>query len=211
MWRIGTRTGARAAAIWLGAVATALIGAGSAGAAETVFFATPPKLPTLTGVTLNGRPQPISTTWDLGASPFKITSFGTPFSGWNLTVSGNSAAGSSAVFKEYCPNATCGTHTGPGYITGGLTLQADSLTWSSGAASWTGAAPRPVYQCLAGCHVDNATPVKFVSAGAGVANNTTWTTTGSTTLSLATPASLLKLQTNEVYRLDVVWTLNTGP
>jgi hypothetical protein len=63
---------------------------------------------------------------------------------------------------------------------------------------------------LAGCHVDNATPVKFVSAGAGVAN-TTWTTSGSTTLSLATPASLLKLQTGEVYRLDVVWTVNTGP
>jgi hypothetical protein len=211
MWGIWRRSGARSAAIALSVAVTALIAAGGATAAETVSFSTAPNLPTLTGVTLNGRSQTTSTTWNLTSSPFAIATTGTPFSGWNLTVNGNSGAGRSAVFKEYCPNATCGSHTGPGYIAGGLTLPADSLTWSSGAASWTGAAPTPAYQCLAGCLVDNATPVKVVSAGAGVANATTWTTTGSTTLSLATPASLLKLQTSEVYRLNIVWTVNTGP
>jgi hypothetical protein len=39
----------------------------------------------------------------------------------------------------------------------------------------------------------------------------TWTSSGSSTLTLNTPASLRKLQTNEVYRLDLVWTLSTGP
>jgi hypothetical protein len=210
MWGIWTRSGARAAAIWLGIAATTLIGAGSAGAAETVSITTAPNIPTLTGVTLNGQTQTTSRTWNLSTSPFKITTSGTPFSGWNLTVNGSSSAGNSAVFKEYCPNATCGSHTGPGFITGGLTLPADSLTWSTGTASWTGTAPRPAYQCSAGCHIDNATPVKVVSAGSTVAN-TAWTTLGTSTLSLATPASLLKLQTNEVYRLDVVWTASTGP
>jgi hypothetical protein len=39
----------------------------------------------------------------------------------------------------------------------------------------------------------------------------TWTSSGSSTLSLSTPASLRKLQTGEVYRVDAVWTLSSGP
>jgi hypothetical protein len=49
-----------------------------------------------------------------------------------------------------------------------------------------------------------------VSASTSVALGA-WTGSGSTVLTLATPASLRKLQTNEVYRLDVVWTLSSGP
>jgi hypothetical protein len=202
---------ARSAAIALSVAVSALVAVSSAGAVETVALTTAPNLPALTGVTLNGGTQTTNTTWNLTTSAFKITSSGTPFTGWNLTVNGDATGGRSAVFKEYCPNATCGPHSGPGYIAGGPTLPADSLTWNSTGASWTGVAPTPAYQCNAGCHIDNASAVKVVSAASTVAN-TAWTTTGATTtLSLATPASLLKLQTNEVYRLNLVWTVSTGP
>jgi hypothetical protein len=49
-----------------------------------------------------------------------------------------------------------------------------------------------------------------VSASSGVALGT-WTGSGSTILTLATPASLRKLQPSEVYRVDVLWTLSSGP
>ena len=66
--------------------------------------------------------------------------------GWNVTVNGDGSGGKSAVFKQYCPNATCGTDTGPGYIAGGATLPAGSLSLNSTGASWSttggsGAAP----------------------------------------------------------------------
>ena len=77
-------------------------------------------LPTLTGVTLNGKSQTTSTIW---SNAMKITSSGTN-TGWNLTVNGNAGGGKSAVFKQYCPNATCGSDSGPGYIAGGFTLPA---------------------------------------------------------------------------------------
>ena len=56
----------------------------------------------------------------------------------------------------------------------------------------------------------NATATKVVSASTSVALGT-WTASGSSVLTLATPASLRKLQTGEVYRVNVVWTLSTGP
>jgi cytidylate kinase len=141
----------------------------------------------------------------------KITSSGTN-NGWNLTVNGNASAGKSAVFKQYCPSATCGTDTGPRYVSGGFTLPADSLTLNTSGASWTSAAPRPAYQCSSSpfCKIDHATATKVVSASASVALGT-WTGSGTSVLTLATPASLRKLQTGEVYRVDVVWTLSSGP
>jgi hypothetical protein len=176
--------------------------------ATTVALTTAPTLPTLSGVTLNGQTQ---TTFTLWTNAMKITSSGTN-NGWNLTVNGNAAGGRSAVFKQYCPNATCGTDTGPGYVGGGFTLPADSLTLNTGGASWTGAAPRPAYQCSVSpfCTIDHATATKVVSASTSVAL-ATWTGSGSSVLSLATPASLRKLQTGEVYRVDVLWTLSSGP
>jgi hypothetical protein len=120
--------------------------------------------------------------------------------------------GKSAVFKQYCPNATCGTDSGPAFITGGFTLPAGSLTMNTSGASWTSAAPRPAYQCSVTpfCKIDQTTATKVVSASTSVALGT-WTGSGSTVLTLATPASMRKLQTNEVYRLNVVWTLSSGP
>jgi hypothetical protein len=49
-----------------------------------------------------------------------------------------------------------------------------------------------------------------VSASTSVALGT-WTGSGSTVLTLATPAIMRKLQSNEVYRLNLVWTLSSGP
>jgi hypothetical protein len=204
--KVVTRTGIPRVAFGCGAMlATLALTAGSS-MATTVALTTAPNLPSLTGVTLNGQSQ--STIW---SNAMQITSSGTN-NGWNLTVNGNSAAGRSAVFKQYCPNATCGTDSGPGYITGGFTLPAGSLTMNTSGASWTSAAPRPAYQCSVTpfCKIDQTTATKVVSASTSVALGT-WTGSGSTVLTLATPAIMRKLQSNEVYRLNLVWTLSSGP
>jgi hypothetical protein len=206
--RVVTRTGIRrAAAGCVAAVATMALAAGPS-MATTVSFTTAPTLPTLSGVTLNGQAQ---TTFSLWPNAMKITSAGTN-SGWNLTVNSRSGASRSAVFKQYCPNATCGSDSGPGYITGGFTLPADSLTLNTSGASWTTSGTRPTYQCSISpfCNIDDTTATKVVSASSSVALGT-WTASGSSVLTLSTPASLRKLQTGEVYRVDVLWTLSSGP
>ncbi|HET7051756.1 MAG TPA: hypothetical protein VFI54_26030 [Solirubrobacteraceae bacterium] len=196
----------RVAVVCVVAIAALALTAGPS-MATTVALTTAPTLPTLSGVTLNGQTQ---TTFTLWTNAMKITSSGTN-NGWNLTVSGNAAAGQSAVFKQFCPSGPCGTDP-TGYVSGGFTLPADSLTLNTGGASWTGAAPRPTYQCSVSpfCKIDHATAIKVVSASTSVAL-TTWTASGSSVLTLATPASLRKLPTGEVYHLDVVWTLSSGP
>ena len=92
---------------------------------------------------------------------------------------------------------------GSGYAA--FTLPANSLTWNTTGSSWTSAAPRPAYQCSLSpfCFIDHATATKVVSAATTVALGT-WTSSGVSTLSLATPANLRKLNTNEVYRVDVI-------
>jgi hypothetical protein len=132
--------------------------------------------------------------------------------GWNVTVAGNGAAGMSAVFKQYCPNAGgCGADP-LGYVTGGRTLPANSLTLDSTGASFTGVGTAPTLKCNAKCNVDSAVAVKVASAAAA-AGAGTWTTTGfsATSLSLSTPTTLRTLAASEVYRVNIVWTLNTGP
>jgi hypothetical protein len=206
--RIVTRTGIRRVAVGcIVAIGTLALTAGAA-LATTVAFTTAPALPTLSGVTLNGQSQSTVSSW---SNAMQITSSGTN-SGWNVTVNSRSGAGRSAVFKQYCPNTTCGTDSGPGYVTGGFTLPADSLTLNTSGASWTSAAPRPAYQCSVSpfCKIDQTTATKVVSASTAVALGT-WTGSGSSVLTLATPASLRKLQTGEVYRVDVLWTLSSGP
>lgn len=189
-------------------VVVALVLAGTAQAA-TVNFATAPALGNLSGVTLNGQAQTITTTWDLTSKPFAITSSGTN-NGWNVTVKGYATAGSD-VFKQYCPSANCGTDTGPGYVTGGYALPANSLTINTASAGWTSGGTTPTYQCnVSACNVDSSTAVKIISASTSVALGT-WQTSGSASLSLATPTTLHKLQTGEVYRVDLLWTLSSGP
>jgi hypothetical protein len=178
----------------------------------SLSFTSAPALPTLTSVTLNGAAQTTNTTM----TNFTVQDATGSGAGWNVTVNGNSNAGKSAVFKQYCPNATCGTDRGPGYVAGGRTLAANSLTLGSTGASFsaqsgsTGTAP--TLQCGSACNVDSASAVKIASAATS-AGMGTWATTGwsGTSLALSTPSTLQTLQTNEVYRVDVVWTLNSGP
>jgi hypothetical protein len=60
--------------------------------------------------------------------------------------------------------------------------------------------------------VDSASAVKLASAAVN-AGMGTWLTTGwaATSLSLATPSTLKALSNGEVYRVNLLWTLSTGP
>src|SRR5207244_12882211 len=123
--------------------------------AGTLSLGTAPDVPNLPALTLNGQLQTLKATMN-NYSVSDATGAG---AGWNVTVNGDSAGGKSAVFKQYCPNATCGTDSGPGYVASGATLPVNSLTLSSaGGASFsalngtTGTAP--THQCASPCNVD---------------------------------------------------------
>jgi hypothetical protein len=178
-------------------------------ASAAVSFSTAPNAPNLPSVTLNGQAK----TLNAAMANWGVTQT-TIQSGWNVTVQGDASAGKSAVFKVYCPNASCGTDTGPAYVTGGSTLAANSLKLNSTGASWTtGTGTAPTHSCNAGCNVDAAAPVKVASASTSV-GLTTWSTIAysATSLALSVPTTIrTPKQTGEVYRLDLIWTLNTGP
>jgi hypothetical protein len=187
-------------------LALAAVTPASAGA--TVAFSTAPDAPNLPSVTLNAQAQTVNATMaNLGVSQTSTKT------GWNVTVQGDSSAGKSPVFKVYCPNASCGPD-GNGYVTGGATLPANSLGLNSTGAGWTGGSgAQPTHTCNSGCNVDSSTAVKVASASTSVAL-TTWTTTGysATSLALSVPTTIRRPpQTGEVYRVDLLWTLNTGP
>jgi hypothetical protein len=179
----------------------------------SLAFSTVPATPSLGSITLNGSAQTTNAT---------MTNFGVDDatgsgSGWNVTVQGHAGTGFSAVFADYCPNATCGTDTVglPGYVSSGASLSANSLTLtgtSAFAAGGGSSGTAPTVQCVSGCSVDSATPVKIASAatsaGMGTWNTQNW---GATSLALATPSTLKVLQLNESYHLDLVWSLTTGP
>jgi putative surface cell wall-binding protein len=209
----------------LAAAATAVLalpGAASAASAtdQTQFsvtggslsFSSAPAMPTLTAIALNGQAQVTDTTM----TNFAVQDATGSGAGWNVTVDGNGSAGKSAVFKQYCPNATCGTDSGPGYVAAGQALPADSLTLTSTGASFTGqngsTGTAPALQCGSACNVDSASAVKVASAATG-AGMGTWATTAwaGTSLALSTPSTLRTLQPSEVYRADLVWSLNSGP
>lgn len=192
-------------------VVLAMLGVASrARAVETVALTRATNLPALTGITLNGQAQTTTTTWNLTTNRFKVTSTGTPDIGWNLTVNGNGSAGNSAVFKQFCPSAGCGTDSA-GYVPGGFSLAADSLSLSTAGATWTAGTTKPTYQCNAvACPIDSGTAVKIVSASSSVATGA-WTSSGCATMSLNTPSTLRTLPTGEVYGVNLVWTVNTGP
>jgi hypothetical protein len=180
----------------------------------SLSFTAAPDAPNLPVLTLNGQSQTLTA----AMNPFTVDDATGNGSGWNVTVNGDNAGGKSPVFKQYCPNATCGTDSGPGYVASGFTLGADSLTLSSTGASFsaqngtTGTAP--THQCAGGCFLDAvpASPVKVVSAASGAGMGTYATTGyGASSVSLAAPSTVKALQTNEFYRVDLLWTLGSGP
>jgi putative surface cell wall-binding protein len=180
--------------------------------AGTLAFGTAPDVPNLPGLTLNGQTQTLNATMN----SFSMSDATGNGSGWNVSVIGDSSAGKSAVFKQYCPNATCGTDSGPGYIAGGATLAANSLTLNSTGAGFTALngtiGTAPTHQCGSGCNVDSASTSKVVSAATGAGMGTYQTNAYSaTSVALTAPTTIKTLLTNEVYRVDLVWSLNSGP
>jgi hypothetical protein len=190
--------------------------------AGTLAFDTSPNVPDFGVLTLNGQAQTLTgqmSSWQA----HDATGSG---SGWNITVQGDSSAGKSAVFKEYCTDGTstngCNTAVtggpGPGYVTSSpKTLSADSLTLSSTSASFTAiggtTGTAPTHSCGTPCNVDHATTVKIASAASG-AGMGTYQASGYTAASLAllTPSTAYAIGTgNKVYRVDLIFTLNSGP
>jgi hypothetical protein len=179
--------------------------------AGSLSFSTSPALPTLTSITLKAESQTTNTTM----TNFGVADATGSGSGWNVTVAGQSGGSNSAVFAQYCPNATCGADS-KGYVPSGATLPADSLTLNSTGASFkaesgsTGTAPE--LKCSSTCNVDSASAVKTASAaekaGMGTFKTTGWS---ATSLTLTTPSTLKALSNEEVYRVNLMWTLSTGP
>ncbi|HZL48887.1 MAG TPA: WxL domain-containing protein [Solirubrobacteraceae bacterium] len=189
----------------------------TAGALE---FATAPALPSsLTGVTLNGEAQNTHT----NMTNFKVKDARGTGVGWHVSVSSAKTVGTtvSEKFKEYCESASvCGANEAHHYVTGGKELEANSLTLNSTAATFTPSdANVPTYtvECNAGCTIDTpeGSPHKVVSAAVnkGMGSyETVFSNAEPHGLMLATPMNLATLpNANEVYRVDVVWTLATLP
>lgn len=205
--RIPVRRVALALAV---AILAPFVPATTAEAATTLTFNTNPVLGTLSAVTIQGKTQTTTTSTTLGHFAAKSS---VSNAGWNMTVASASATNdTTGVLKEYCPNATCGADSGPGFISGGYALTADSLTLNTTGLSISGGTgTAPAFQCnTTACNVDTTTASKILSATT-TASLATWTAAGSGTLTLTTPANLHKLQTNEVYKVNLVWTLNSGP
>jgi hypothetical protein len=181
------------------------------------FFTTSPTLPVLPSVVLNGEPQTTFATMNNFTVDDARSGAG---AGWNVTVASQATVGStvSETFKEYCNSASpCGPNAAERYVSGGRELPANSLTLKKTAASFTalpgGTGSAPALECATECHVDHSTAEKVATAAAG-AGKGGWQTTGfsALSLSLATPMNLYVLpNANEVYRVDIVWTLNSGP
>jgi hypothetical protein len=207
------------------------LASGAEAAADTTQFAvTPgslsltaaPVTPVLPSLVLNGTSQTLNaqeSNWTA------VDATGTG-SGWNLNVIGDSSAGKSAVFKEYCTDGTatngCNTAVsggpGPGYVTTSpQTLAANSLKLTSTGATFTAGGgttgTAPTHSCAAGCNMDSASAVKAASAAVN-AGLGTWTggSYSGTSVALTAPTTVKAIGTgNKVYRVDLIWTLATGP
>ncbi len=181
----------------------------SSWATGELSFGSAPALPALTSVTLNARAQAVHTTM----TNFSVTDTRGTKSGWNITVAGQSGSGKSAAFAQYCPKAKCGSDA-EGYVAGGRTLAAKSLTLNStGAKFGGGTGSAPTLQCSGSCAVDSASAVKVASAATGGAGESTWTTSGfsATSLALSVPTTVKALANEEIYRVNLLWTLASGP
>ena len=179
-------------------------------------------VPALPGLTLDGNAQTLNAQMANWSAEDATGTGG----GWNVTVQGDGTAGKSAVFKEYCTDGTitngCSTAVsggpGPGYVTTSpKTLAANSLTLSSTGAAFTGltgtTGTAPTHSCSPACNVDTATAVK-VAAAAADAGMGTWQADsyGASSLALSAPTTVKAIGTgNKVYRVDLTWTLNSGP
>jgi hypothetical protein len=182
--------------------------------AGSLAFNTAPDVPSLGSLTLNGTAQ----TKTAQMNAYEIADATGSASGWNVSAIGDSGSGKSAVFKEYCTDAlgTCSTN-GVGYVTTSpKTLAANSLTLSSTGASFTAqggtTGTAPTHSCASACNVDTAGSVIIASAAANAGTGTYRASSyDAASLSLAVPTTVKSLESNKVYRVDLVWTLASGP
>jgi hypothetical protein len=190
--------------------------------AGSLIFNTNPDVPDFSAVTLNGTAQTANATMNAWEGE---DSTGTG-SGWNVNVQGDPAAGKSAVFKEYCTDGTatngCSTAVsggpGPGYVTTSpKTLAANSLKLNSTGAGFTAVGgstgTAPTHSCSTPCSVDSAATVKIASAAlnAGMGSFSA-SAYSATSLALSIPTTTKAIGTgNKVYRVDLLWTMSTGP
>ena len=181
--------------------------------AGTLGFSSNPDIATLSSVALSGQAQ----TTQSNMANFAVADATGSGSGWNVTVVGDSSGGHSAVFKQYCSNggSACGGDAANSYVAGGQTLAANSLTLNSTSATFTAqngtTGTAPTHSCNSGCFVDAASAQKVVSAASGAGMGTYQTNYAANALSLATASTTKTLPANEVYRIDLVWSLNSGP
>jgi hypothetical protein len=184
----------------------------------SLVFATAPALPPiLTGVTLNGEAQTTHT----NMTNFKVKDATGSGEGWHVSVTSATTVGTtvSEKFKQYCESASaCTSAEAHKYAAAGpKELPANSLTLNSTGATFTPSGPTYTGECNSGCTVDTpvASPHKVVSAAVGTGGMGIYETVFSNTephgLMLATPATLAALHANEVYRVDIVWTLAAAP
>jgi hypothetical protein len=177
--------------------------------AAALAFGEKPALPTLPTITLTAGAQTLHATM----TNFSVTETSGENGGWNVTANGLSGSGKSAVFAQYCPNTSCGSDS-KGYVAGGQSLPANSLTLSSSGGSFTGGSGTvPTLQCSTSCNIDSTSAVKIASRASGLSLGSTWKTTGfsASSLSLKVKSTLRSLKAEEIYRVDVLWTLSTGP
>ncbi|HME05290.1 MAG TPA: hypothetical protein VKG38_19865 [Solirubrobacteraceae bacterium] len=181
-------------------------------AAGSLSFDPEPQMPALPAITLIGKAQLASATMN----SFAVLDTTGSGSGWNITVAGDGGTGKSAKFKEYCSNGSepCGSHAANSYVTGGQELPEGSLTLSTLGATWTspeGASNPPTFQCTIACALDTSAGHKIVSAAAGKGEGPWTATFAAGSLSLSALSTLRALLAHEVYRVNLLWTLASGP
>jgi hypothetical protein len=105
----------------------------------------------------------------------------------------------------------CGTI---GYVAAGKTLAANSLKLATPTAAFvaqgttTGAGAD--YLCVTACSVDSGTPVTLARAQAGNGMGV-WRAATGETATLSLPTTVKSLPTGEAYRVDLTWSLSSGP
>jgi len=169
-------------------------------------------MPALPAITLNGKAQTTHATMN----SFEVIDTTGSGSGWNITVAGYGGTGRSEKFKEYCSNGseTCGTHAANSYVAGGYELPEGSLTLSTTGATWTspeGASNPPTFQCSTACALDTAAGHKIASAAAAKGEGPWTATFPANSLTLSAPTTVHSLREHEVYRVNLLWTLASGP
>ncbi len=194
------------------ALAACVLPASALGATDTtqfsvnpgsLSFSSNPNVPDFGPLTLNGQAQ----TLNAQMANFAVTDATGSGSGYNVTVVGDTGGSKSPVFKQY--TTASGTY-------GSAVLPANSLTLNSTGASFTAqngtTGTAPTHSCGSGCSVDAASAQKVISAAVGAGMGTFQANSYSaTSLALATPSNLTVLPAGDVYHLDLVWSLNSGP